>query len=195
MKKSFSILAVMLLVAAAAHAQLPIKFGVKGGLNITKVKFDKDIAKADNRTGFFIGPMAEFTVPIVGIGADIAVLYDQKNIEVNDTKEKLQFIDIPINLKYTLGLGDFAGIFFATGPQFSFNVGDKKLFDAETYKMKSSNFSWNVGAGVKLINHVQIGYNYNIGLGKTAEVNSPLEPGKKIKMKNNAHQISVAYIF
>lgn len=108
MKKSFSILAVMLLVAAAAHAQLPVKFGVKGGLNITKVKFDKDVAKADNRTGFFIGPMAEFTIPIVGIGADIAVLYDQKNIEVNDTKEKLQFIDVPINLKYTLGLGDFA---------------------------------------------------------------------------------------
>ncbi len=195
MKKSFSILAVMLLVAAAAHAQLPVKFGVKGGLNITKVKFDKDVAKADNRTGFFIGPMAEFTIPIVGIGADIAVLYDQKNIEVNDTKEKLQFIDVPINLKYTLGLGDFAGIFFATGPQFSFNVGDKKLFDAETYKMKSSNFSWNVGAGVKLINHIQVGYNYNIGLGKTAEVNSPLDPVKKIKMKNNAHQISVAYIF
>lgn len=185
----------MLLVATAAHAQLPIKFGLKGGLNITKVKFDKDIAKSDNRSGFFIGPMAEFTLPIVGIGADIAVLYDQKNIEVNDTKEKLQFIDVPINLKYTLGLGDFAGIYFATGPQFSFNVGDKKLFDAETYKMKSSNFSWNVGAGVKLINHVQIGYNYNIGLGKTAEVNSPLDPVKKIKMKNNAHQISVAYIF
>ena len=195
MKKSFSILAVMLLVAAAAHAQLPVKFGVKGGLNITKVKFDKDVAKADNRTGFFIGPMAEFTIPIVGIGADIAVLYDQKNIEVNDTKEKLQFIDVPINLKYTLGLGDFAGIYFATGPQFSFNVGDKKLFDTETYKMKSSNFSWNVGAGVKLINHIQVGYNYNIGLGKTAEVDSPLDPVKKIKMKNNAHQISVAYIF
>jgi hypothetical protein len=195
MKKTFKIIALMLLVATAAHAQLPIKFGLKGGLNITKVKFDKDIAKSDNRSGFFIGPMAEFTLPIVGIGADIAVLYDQKNIEVNDTKEKLQFIDVPINLKYTLGLGDFAGIYFATGPQFSFNVGDKKLFDAETYKMKSSNFSWNVGAGVKLINHVQIGYNYNIGLGKTAEVNSPLDPVKKIKMKNNAHQISVAYIF
>ena len=67
-------------------------------------------------------------------------------------KEKMQFIDIPINLKYTLGLGSMAGIYFATGPQFSFNVGDKKLFDSETYKMKSSNFSWNVGAGVKLIN-------------------------------------------
>ncbi|MBR1465477.1 MAG: porin family protein [Bacteroidaceae bacterium] len=195
MKKSLRIIVLMLLVTTAAHAQLPVKFGLKGGLNITKVKFDKDIAKADNRTGFFIGPMAEFTIPIVGIGADVAVLYDQKNIEVNDTKEKLQFIDIPINLKYTLGLGSMAGIYFATGPQFSFNVGDKKLFDSETYKMKSSNFSWNVGAGVKLINHIQVGYNYNIAMGKTADVNSPLDATKKIKMKNNSHQISVAYLF
>ena len=196
MKKSLKIIALMLLVATAAHAQLPIKFGLKGGLNITKVKFDKDIAKADNRTGFFIGPMAEFTVPIVGIGADIAVLYDQKNIEVDGVKDKMQFIDIPINLKYTLGLGDFAGIFFATGPQFSFNVGDKKLFDIENYKMKSSNFSWNIGAGVKLINHIQVGYNYNIGIGKTAEVDGLWDGAKKAsKMKNNSHQISVAYIF
>lgn len=196
MKKSFKIIVLMLLVTTAAHAQLPVKFGLKGGLNITKVKFDKDIAKADNRTGFFIGPMAEFTIPIVGIGADVAVLYDQKNIEVNGDKEKMQFIDIPINLKYTLGLGSMAGIYFATGPQFSFNVGDKKLFDSETYKMKSSNFSWNVGAGVKLINHIQVGYNYNIGIGKTAELDGVWDGAKKaLKVKNNSHQISVAYLF
>ena len=186
----------MLLVATAAHAQLPIKFGLKGGLNITKAKFDKDIAKSDNRSGFFIGPMAEFTLPIVGIGADVAVLYDQKNIEVEGVKDKLQFIDIPINLKYTYGLGDVAGIYVATGPQFSFNVGDKKLFDLETYKMKSSNFSWNIGAGVKLINHIQVGYNYNIGIGKTAEVDGVWDGVKKAsKMKNNSHQISVAVLF
>lgn len=186
----------MLLVTTAAHAQLPVKFGLKGGLNITKVKFDKDIAKADNRTGFFIGPMAEFTIPIVGIGADIAVLYDQKKIEVDNEKETLKYIDIPINLKYTLGLGSMAGIYFATGPQFSFNVGDDKILKADTYKMKSSTFSWNVGAGVKLINHIQVGYNYNIGIGKTAELNGAGDYLKGAgKMKNNSHQISVAYLF
>ncbi len=196
MKKSFKIIVLMLLVSTAAHAQLPIKFGLKGGLNITKVKFDKDVVGTDNQSGFFIGPMAEFTIPIVGIGADIAVLYDQKKIEVDNEKETLKYIDIPINVKYTLGLGDMAGIYIATGPQFSFNVGDDKILKADTYKMKSSTFSWNVGAGVKLINHIQVGYNYNIGIGKTAELNGVGEYLKEAgKMKNNSHQISVAYLF
>jgi len=196
MKKSFKIIVLMLLVTTAAHAQLPIKFGLKGGLNITKVKFDKDVVGTDNQTGFFIGPMAEFTIPIVGLGADVAVLYDQKKIEVDNEKETLKYIDIPINVKYTLGLGDMAGIYIATGPQFSFNVGDDKILKADTYKMKSSTFSWNVGAGVKLINHIQVGYNYNIGIGKTAELNGVGDYLKGAgKMKNNSHQISVAYLF
>ena len=196
MKKSLRIIVLMLLVTTAAHAQLPVKFGLKGGLNITKVKFDKDVVGTDNQSGFFIGPMAEFTIPIVGIGADIAVLYDQKKIEVDNEKETLKYIDIPINLKYTLGLGSMAGIYLATGPQFSFNVGDDKILKADTYKMKSSTFSWNVGAGVKLINHIQVGYNYNIGIGKTAELNGVGDYLKGAgKMKNNSHQISVAYLF
>ena len=62
--------------------------------------------------------------------------------------------------------------------------------------MKSSTFSWNVGAGVKLINHIQVGYNYNIGIGKTAELNGEGDYLKGAgKMKNNSHQISVAYLF
>lgn len=199
MKKSFSILAVMLLVAAAAHAQLPVKFGVKGGLNITNVKFDKDVVNTDNRCGFFIGPMAEFTIPIVGIGADIAVLYDQKNIKVGEgefaEKESLKSIDIPINFKYTYGIGDLAGIYVATGPQFAFNVGDDKIFN-KTYTLKSSNFSWNIGAGVKVLGHLQVGYNYNIGIGKTAELEGVGDYLKGAgKMKNNSHQISVAVLF
>ena len=207
MKKSFKIIVLMLLVTTAAHAQLPIKFGLKGGLNITKVKFDKNIAVSDNRAGFFIGPMAEFSLPINGISADVAILYDQKNIKVNNnTGEKLKFIDIPINLKYNLGLGDFVGVYLSTGPQLSFNIGNKRLFYGDTwtmefagdnYKMKSSNFSWNVGAGVKLINHILVGYNYNIAIGKTADVDFQYTEDTvwKVKMKNSSHQISVAYLF
>ena len=52
----------LLLITIPANAQL--KFGVKGGLNISKVSVSKDILKSDNQTGFFIGPMAEFTVPV-----------------------------------------------------------------------------------------------------------------------------------
>ena len=223
MRKSFAIIAVFALLATTANAQL--KWGLKGGLNITNMKFDESAIKPDNRAGFFIGPMAEFTVPIVGVGADIAVLYNQKSLKVEESgleeSETLHYIDLPINLKWSFGIGSTAGVYIATGPQFSFYLGDKTIFDdihsvsdasttgqemAKGMTMKSSVFSWNIGAGVKLLGHLQIGYNYNIGLGKTSDqeltignvagqIGSTTWNLIKGKTKSNTHQISIAYIF
>lgn len=203
MKKLFGIIMVTVAMFMATPANAQFKFGVKAGLNVSKVSFDKDVAKnaIDSRTGFFVGPMAEFTVPIIGLGADVAVLYDNKGAEYEGESETLQYIDIPINVKYSIGLGSIAGVYVATGPQFSYNIGGKKIFD-NSYSLKSSEFSWNVGAGVKLLGHLQIGYNYNIGIGKTGEMDSAFgvitdQSEKFIKgdVKNNTHQISVAYLF
>lgn len=49
------LLAVMVLIAVPAKSQ--IKFGIKGGLNISSVHFNKDLVGKDNVTGFNIGPM------------------------------------------------------------------------------------------------------------------------------------------
>lgn len=203
MKKLFGIIMVAVAMFMATPANAQFKFGLKAGLNVSKVSFDKDIAKnaIDSRTGFFVGPMAEFTVPIIGLGADVALLYDNKGVEVEGVSETLQYIDIPINVKYSIGLGSIVGVYVATGPQFSYNIGGKQIFK-HTYSLKSSEFSWNVGAGVKLLGHLQVGYNYNIGIGKTGEMDSALGEaagvaGKFINgdVKNNTHQISVAYLF
>lgn len=192
MKNYLSIVAVAFGMLLSVPSQAQVNFGVKAGLNVSKISFDKDIAKTENRAGFFVGPMAEVSIPIVGLGVDGAILYDQKNATVNDVDETFHYVDIPINLKYTVGLGDMAGIYFATGPQFSFNVGDKKIFK-NTYSLKSSQFYWNVGAGVKLIKHLQVGYNYNIALGDTGDTFG--EHINNFSFKNNTHQISVAYLF
>ncbi|MBO5025565.1 MAG: porin family protein [Bacteroidaceae bacterium] len=202
MKKLFGIIMVAVAMFMATPANAQFKFGVKAGLNVSKVSFDKDIAKnaIDSRTGFFVGPMAEFTVPIIGLGADVAVLYDNKGVEVDGVSETLQYIDIPINVKYSIGLGSIVGVYVATGPQFSYNIGGKKIFEnlENSYSLKSSEFSWNVGAGVKLLGHLQVGYNYNIGIGKTGEIDNAVDAAGKIlknDVKNNTHQISVAYLF
>nr|WP_233551677.1 hypothetical protein [Parabacteroides sp. AF48-14] len=52
MKKivGFMLLAVMTLVAVPAKSQ--IKFGIKGGLNISSVHFNEKIVGKDNVTGF-----------------------------------------------------------------------------------------------------------------------------------------------
>ena len=200
MKKFYGIIALVAAFMLAIPAQAQFKFGVKGGLNVSKASLDKGVLSADNRTGFFVGPMAEFTLPVIGLGVDAALLYDNKSVKVGAEGESasstLHYIDIPINVKYTIGLGSLASVYGATGPQFSYNIGGKSILDG-SYALNDSDFSWNIGAGVKLLGHLQVGYNYNIALGNTAEFKETDAMGKidKIKMKNNTHQISVAYMF
>ena len=54
MKKIISLVVLVAAVTMTAQAQ-GVKFGVKGGLNITKMSISKDVADADNQTGFYVG--------------------------------------------------------------------------------------------------------------------------------------------
>lgn len=180
-----------LVMAVPAQAQL-VKFGVKGGLNMTKIDWDGGYdGNKDNATGFFIGPMAEVTIPIVGLGVDGALLFSQRG--KNDGKQT--GVDVPINLKYTFGLGSMLGVFVAAGPDFFFNFsGDKKYMDGdEELEKKKAMVGINVGAGVKLLKHLQIGVNYNIPLGDSYKWK---EAGETVvNGKNKTWQVSAAYIF
>lgn len=123
MKKvlSFIVLAVSLFFANPVQAQ--IKLGVKGGLNVSNLKLDDDMWKADNKAGFFIGPMVKVTVPVTGLSFDVAALYDQKEAKMHwaddvvggdlsqTTTIKQQYIDIPVNVRYGVGLGSLANVF------------------------------------------------------------------------------------
>ena len=97
----------LLFMIGQANAQL--RLGVKGGLNISSVHFSSDVLKSDNITGFQIGPMLEGSLPLVGVGFDAAILYAQKGLETQTvggekTTLKNDYIDVPVNLKWKLGL-------------------------------------------------------------------------------------------
>ena len=207
MKKN--ILSLAVIVAALAFAmpsQAQIKFGIKGGLNVDNInlKHAQANVSAKNRTGFFAGVTADVTIPLAGLGADIAVLYDNKVVGISDgtteANKTLHYIDLPINAKYTVGFSSLVSAYIATGPQFSWNVGDRSWKPAninQDWELKKSEFSWNVGCGVTALSHLRVGYNYNIALGKTAEI-TPLgtvTSAVKGKLKNNTHQISLTYLF
>ena len=83
-----------------------------------------------------------------------------------------------------------ARLYIAAGPQFGFNVGSGHF--TESFDMKSCNTSFNVGAGVKLLGHLQAGVNYNFGLSKMAR---SVDDQMTIEMKRNTWQISLAYMF
>ena len=197
MKKYVVLIVMAVAVIMPSHAQF--KFGVQAGVNMTNVSVKDMQGSVKNRSGFFVGPMVKFTLPIVGLGVDAAALYDQREVELEEQTLKAQSIQIPINLRYGFGLGSMAEIFLFAGPQFGFNVGrDKKfkeIYDTATseWTLRSSNLSANVGVGAMLINHLQVKFNYNFALGKTGEfkVNN-ITTGDA---KYNTWQISLAYLF
>ncbi len=73
MKKVTGLVLIILMAFIAVPAKSQLKFGVKGGLNISSVHLNSDILKADNVTGFQIGPMIETTIPLIGVGLDAAI--------------------------------------------------------------------------------------------------------------------------
>lgn len=204
MKKFLSVMMVAMALMFASNANAQVKFGLKGGMNITKLSFDSQCFNSSNKVGFFIGPMVKITVPLVGLSFDAAALYDQKEAEVSYTgdtggtsKVKMRYVDIPVNVRYGWGLSSVANIFLFAGPQWSYNVGDKEISWGTNNKLSltKSNMSINVGAGVTLVKHLQISANYNIACGKkavTVEANNGYESAVS---NNNTWQIALGYYF
>ena len=212
MRKIFTaaiVAATMLFATSSVQAQ--VKFGLKGGLNVTNMSLNSEVFDADNQTGFFIGPTVKFTLPIVGLGIDASALYDQRDAKITvedngasvESKIKNQSINIPINLRYGVGLGSTASVYLFAGPQFGFNVGDKNvdLGGDSNWKFRSSQFSVNVGAGFSFMNHFEVTANYNIACGKTGDatlsktVSEVVGSATKDKGRANAWQIALAYYF
>ena len=210
MKKALVICSLALLSFIPASAQF--SWGIRGGLNlvnndITAVN-GKSATDKDSYTGFFIGPMAEVQIPIIGIGIDASLLYSQKGFEVSDNETmKNHSLAIPVSLKYSLGLGNFAAVYFAAGPQFDFKIGDldreyKDGDDVKNFALERSTWSINVGAGIKLINHIQAGVNYNIPVSKEGAYKFKEEPtpgtfidNEPVDIKASTLQFSLTWTF
>ena len=198
MKKIFTLVTLVVALFAANTANAQLKFGLKGGLNITNMSFDSGVVDPSNQEGFFVGPTVKFSIPVVGLGFDLAALYDQRDAKIDDTTVSQRSINIPLNLRYNIGLGDLASVYLAAGPQFGFNVGSKNIGivdEVSNFKFKDSNLSVNLGAGVNLISHLEIGFCYNIACGKTGEFEVLKGVTDAVKAKNNSWQISAAYYF
>lgn len=197
MKKTLVIIAVAC-IAFAMPAQAQVKFGLKGGLNLTSLSVDGKSDGLSNKSGFFVGPTVKFTVPLVGLSFDASALYDQRSAEIKGTNEsiKSQTIQIPVNIRYGVGLSSLVNVFAFAGPQFGFNVGDKgkELQHIGEWSLKTSNISGNVGLGATILSKLQVTANYNFQVSKSGEVYD--DDGEYIgKMKFNSWQIGLAYFF
>lgn len=196
--KKIILAAFALLISFTASAQ--VQLGVKGGVNISQMSFDKSVLNTSNQAGFYIGPTLRFGLPVFGLGVDLSALYDQRDIDAKgfdelEQEKKHSFsqkqVIVPLNVRFQVG-PDLAGVFFYTGPQLAVNVGDKKIKDID-WEFSNQSISWNVGLGAMLFNHLQLNANYNIPLTKTVEGRYELD--KSADGKSKTWQIGAAYYF
>lgn len=193
------IVAIAIAATPLAHAQ--VRFGVKGGITLNELKWDKDIISKDNRAGFTAGLMMEIGMPVVGLGIDASVLFAHRQDdmfledETQRIKLKRNYLDIPVNVKYKLQIPVLSKIispFVATGPNFALMLGDT---DKGDFKTRKWNISWNVGFGAELFRKVQIHASYGIGLTKAFEYIGKQVDSTPIKGKDKLWTITAAYMF
>ena len=73
--KFFSAVIVMAFMAVVPASAQGIAFGVKGGVNFTKMSIDDDAVKCESGVGFFVGPTLKIDfLPFLGIQG--ALMYE-----------------------------------------------------------------------------------------------------------------------
>lgn len=208
MKKTLFSLAAAFIVAicAAVPAQAQFKIGPKVGLTVNSLHFNKSVFDSDNQSGFTGGLMLQFIAPVVNLGFDASVMYVRRNLEAqydydNQTAgivSHRDYIEIPINLKYMIGLpgiGKIVSPFVTTGPSFAFLTSRTGINDA--LKNKTFDMAWNFGFGLEVIQKIQIAASYGLGLSNS--VVDTLTGGEfkdvNIDGKTRCWTITAAYLF
>ena len=203
MKKSIFCVALVAALFLAVPANAQFKFGPKVGMNISTLSLGGNLSdnfKSSNVSSFTGGVMAEFMVPIIGVGIDASVMYTRKGSDLKEIttgaseKQHTDYVEIPINLKYKFSLpvvGSFMSPFVYAGPSFAFRVGDNF---ADQYKNKSFETAINVGIGLEFFSHLQIAGQYGWGLGKAMEFENDVL-NSTLNGKSRAWTVTAAYLF
>jgi hypothetical protein len=200
------LLAAVLCLLSRAEAQ--VRFGLKGGFELTEMNFSASDLREANRVGFYAGPAVKFTLPVVGLNIDASVLYSQRDLKVDGEKILQKSLLLGGDLRYSVGLGDALSIFVNAGPQLSLNVGDDVFYwrddeqNNHQYALQNTMISFNLGLGVSFLEHFEAGIYYNIPAGKTADFtwdkigdNLKETSWNRAKSKTNAWHVAVAYFF
>jgi Outer membrane protein beta-barrel domain len=189
--KTFLLLSFGLLSTQMVKSQ--IKFGIKGGLNLTtqSISGTNVISLVKSKPDFNAGVLANVNI-YKSFLLQPEFVFSGQGSGVQNSSSKLDYgyFNIPLLLKYQHAMG----IFVETGPQFGILLSAKYKTDSTTTDQKdvvtkSTDFAWVFGLGYK-IPKVNLGLDLRYNLGLTNIENSSV-----VTVKNKVFQMGVFYIF
>jgi hypothetical protein len=205
----------MVIVLAMATVSYAQTIGIKAGLNLsTMLVKDNNTNYSESykiNPGFHIGATAEY--PLISVlSFETGFLFSTKGLLYSDVvftdliegRMDLLYLDIPLNAKITLGVGD-AKIYGLMGPYigigltgtsegtlsaFGTMINDDPAIEwGRDGDLRRLELGFNTGVGV-VINSVQVGLSYAIGLA-----NISTNENNGYHANNRVLSISAAYMF
>ena len=184
MKKLFCIVAIVLFVSIVSAQET--HFGLKAGVNIASANVSPG-SDYDSKAGLHVGGLAHIHLS-KNFALQPEVVYSMQGGKVDDTKLKLNYINIPLLVQYMTD----NGFRLQTGPQLGLllsaktEVGDVEVDRKDNFT--STDFSWAFGAGYLFPEGFGLDARYNLGI-------SDVWDGSSTKIKNSVFQFGVFYQF
>jgi hypothetical protein len=187
MKKSLLLFVCAVAIATVSQAQ--VRFGFKGGVNLSNLTGDVEGTKM--KIGFNAGAIVKISVSdAFSIQPELLYSNQGTTVEEGDTdiKMHMNYINIPVMFQYNI-----AGFILETGPQVGVLASAKAKADGESADIKEMfkgiDFSWGIGAGYQMPGSgLGLTARYNIGLGNVAESDGD------VSIKNSAIQLGFTYM-
>lgn len=188
MKKSIFLFLTVCLFSAAAQAQ-QVKFGLKGGLTVSKLTNLDDVK---SRASIYAGAFAR-----VGLTESWSIQpelvysgqgYKGSAFFLGDYNVAVNYINLPVMAQYHI-VPEF---YLEAGPQLGFRVSSKAKRDGSTLNVGDAHKGVDFGLGFGL------GYDFDFGLGVGARYNFGLTnvvDESNESYKNSVAQFGVTYTF
>jgi len=185
MKKLFcSVSAIVLFVSIVSAQQT--HFGLKAGVNVASASVSPG-NDYNSKAGLHVGGLAHIHLN-KNFALQPEVVYSMQGGKVDDTKLKLNYINIPLLVQYMTD----NGFRLQTGPQLGLLVSAKtEVGDVERDikdNFTSTDFSWAFGAGFLFPEGFGLDARYNLGISDVWDASST-------KIKNSVFQFGVFYQF
>ena len=188
MKKIILVGCMMLTASISAIAQLPnFTFGVKGGVNYSKLKTKDDLTDENSIAGYQVGVFTRvgglglYLQPELYLGSkgsDFVKINTGTSTVAASGKVRFTTLDVPVLIGTKIGPSKL-NLRFMTGPVISFVVDENTTFDSAYQNVtgfnnyKKQNWAYQAGTGVDLGN-LSVDLRYEAGLSnisKSSEYN------------------------
>jgi hypothetical protein len=170
MRKTLVVLA-FAVITFSLPAAAQVAFGLKAGLNLTKLDVKDPQVSYDSRTGYHAGVFLRGKFDKIAVQPELLLFTQNGDLESSifgTARDKFTYLSIPVMLKFY----PIAGANIQVGPQFGFLLDGEREYDSFfasgskdiTDYYKNSDVSVSVGAGYDFGFGLGLDVRYNIGV-------------------------------